>query len=81
MSNAEYIVMRRAGRWSYTINGDRFGPFQNQIAAQDAGIVEARHCGRRGERARVSFDDASSMPVIFDTESDNNSGARPFASA
>jgi hypothetical protein len=68
-AHAEYIVIRRAGLWNYTIGGDQYGPFQNQNQAQDAAIREAKRSGRLGHPARVSVDELDhSLPIIFDTE-------------
>lgn len=69
MPDANYIVVRRNGQWSFTIDGDFYGPYQGQAGAEAAAIAEAKHRGRIGETAKVSVDvPDDGMPVIFDTE-------------
>ena len=69
MPDANYVVIRRAGLWSFTVDGDVFGPYQGQVAAETAAISEAKHRARRGQTARVSIDlPDDGIPVIYDTE-------------
>ena len=69
MSDANYVVIRRDGMWSFTIDGQLYGPYQGQAAAEAAAILEAKHRGRMGETAQVLVAIPNDgMPVIFDTE-------------
>ena len=69
MQQLQYIVFRRAGLWWFTIDGDRFGPYQGRSSATDSAIGEAKHQARTGVPARVSIDEPDDgMPVVFDSE-------------
>jgi hypothetical protein len=69
MSDADFVVVLRNGQWSFTIDGEFYGPYQGQAGAEAAAISEAKHRGRIGETAQVSVDlPDDGAPVIFDTE-------------
>lgn len=69
MDQVEYIVLRQAGLWWFTVDGERYGPYYGRLSATDSAISEAKHKARIGVPAKVSVDEPDDgMPVVFDSE-------------
>lgn len=69
MAQREYLVIRRAGQWWVSLEGDRRGPHASRQEAVDSAILGAKLDSRTGASARVSVDDPEDgFPVVYDSD-------------
>jgi hypothetical protein len=66
--HAEYVVIKRAGQWWVTMDGQRTGPHPSHDAAVGAAITSAKLYERSGNTARVSVDEPEDgLPTVYET--------------
>ncbi|UXN75903.1 hypothetical protein N8D56_27315 (plasmid) [Devosia sp. A8/3-2] len=66
MSDDQYMVVKRSGKWWILIDGGRQGPFETHDAAIAWAVEQAKIEERRGASAQVSWDDPEDgFPTVY----------------
>ena len=65
----QYVVIQRSGKWWFTVDGERRGPFELRKDAIDAAVGTARVKERAGRDGEVSWDDPDDgTPTVYKSE-------------